>query len=54
MGVLAAELSTINFVSQLEFTLRTHKQGGSSFELCGSLCLSNIEPHILKFLELFL
>lgn len=25
MGVLAAELSTINFVSQLEFTLRTHK-----------------------------
>lgn len=27
MGVLAAELSTIDFVSQLEFTLRTQIKG---------------------------
>lgn len=52
MGVLAAEFSTINFVSQLEFILTMHKQRGTSFGLCGSLYVCHTERHTLKFLEL--
>lgn len=45
MGALAAELSTINIVSQLEFILRMHKQRGPALD-CVAHYVSAIQHDI--------